>query len=402
MVNVSFVCRDQKKNRFGTAPIEMTLNTKGKRTFVALDLRATPEDFKKAMSGSGNTYILEYVTACRKKVDSLIVQYTQEGIDITAETLKKGFAKVEKAYTIGDLFREYLALTSKRINVGMSIDTFKRYEKTTKLFMEANSLTEDIPAKDITLSNFITYKTYLLSKLEKGTARNYLQKIRSIFKYAFETGKIPSNPGYGMKVPNEESDSVQYLTPEELERIKSHKFINRLQEIADCFLFSCYTGLSFGDIDELTPEDFQTDRGYTYINKRRKKTGIKFMAVLFEDALAIAKKYDYKLPIKSVQKTNAYLKEIADLCNIEKNLHFHMARHTAACYYINHRPALPAETIQAIFGWTNPRQLRHYAKLFNTTVLEDIEKSFGTSGKQITGDVYIPDDELEYFHQLFK
>ena len=404
MVNVSFVCREQKKNRFGTAPIEMTINTNGKRTYVALELRCAPEDFKIAMKGGGNTHILEYVTACRRKIDTLIVEYTKKGLPITAESLKRGFNSVAKTYTLEDMFREYLSIARKRVGKNLSDDTYKRYEKTTELFLAANKLTADTPAGDINLSHLIVYQTELLSKLDKGTARNYLQKIKAMFKFAFETGKISSNPGYGMKIPNCEKDTVLYLTPEELERIRNHQFGKRLQEIADCFLFSCYTGLSFSDVAELEPADFIKEKGFTYINKRRKKTGIKFMAVLFEEALGIAEKYNFRLPMKTNQKTNEYLKEIADICEIEKSLHFHMARHTAACYYINHRPALPDETIQAIFGWTNPKQLRHYAKLFNTTVLEDIERSFGTKTPSMEpktkGMPSLPDDDLEAFQKL--
>lgn len=413
MVNVSFVCREQKKNRLGTAPIEMTVNTEGKRVFVALDLRCKPEDFKTAMAGEGNTYILEYVTACRKKVDTIIVEYTKQGIEITADSLKRGFKTVAKTYTIGDLFREFIGIQRRKIGKDISNDTFKRYERTTTMFLEETKLAESDPASSVNYSHFVIFQTALDSKLGKGTARNYLQKIKSIFKYAFETGKIPANPGYGLKVKNVENDVIQYLTSEELERISSRTFIRRLQEVADAFLFSCYTGLSFSDISQLEPEDYQVGKSFVYINKKRKKTGVMFCAVLFEQALAIAQKYNYKIPIKSTQKTNAYLKEIGDICGIEKSLHFHMARHTAACYYINHRPALPSETIQRIFGWTNPRQLRHYAKLFNTTVFEDVEKAFGSIGTPDRESVInapkqakssqieeLPDDDLEAFRKL--
>lgn len=409
MVNVSFVCRSQKVNRLGTAPVEMTVNTGGKRVYVALDLRCRPEDFKIAMSGGGNTHILEYVAACRKRIDLLIVKYTEEGIDITADSLKKGFNSITKAYVLDELFGEYLTMVKKRVGREISNDTYQRYERAIKLFYKANEVPPTEPAKTISYSHFITFQTYLLSVMDRTTARNYLQKIKSIFKYGFETGKIPANPGYGLKIQKVEKDTVQYLTTDELNAIRNHKFGNRLQEVADCFLFSCYTGLSFSDIRELEPVDYKVERGFTYVNKRRKKTGIKFTAVLFEEALSIAAKYGYRLPVKSNQKTNEYLKEIGNICGIDKPLHFHMARHTAACYYINHRPALPDETIQRIFGWTNSKQLHHYAKLFNTTVFNDIEQAFGTMeaprqpvAKPVAKDSTpeLPEDDLEAFQLL--
>ena len=97
-------------------------------------------------------------------------------------------------------------------------------------------------------------------------------------------------------------------------------------------------------------------------------------------------------------KTNEYLKEIAAICGIEKNLTFHCARHTAACRYLNHRPSIPLETIRQVFGWTNESIVRHYAKIFNSTVFEDIEKAFGPGDvtKPTNEQIYIPDDLKDF------
>ena len=70
---------------------------------------------------------------------------------------------------------------------------------------------------------------------------------------------------------------------------------------------------------------------------RRKKTNVE-SNILLDIPKAIIKKYsssttskDWKLfPILSNQKMNAYLKEIADVCGVQKRLTFHLARHTFA------------------------------------------------------------------------
>lgn len=407
--NISFVCRPSKVNKLGTAPIELSLNIDGKRTYVQLKLRCSPEDYKTAMAGEGCTHILEYVTACRKRLDELIVEYTKEGVPISAESLKRGFNRTSSELTLGDLFAEFLGMVEKRRrNDEITQDTYNRYVKTTKMFLEDSGLDETVPAKDVILQHLLKYQVSLNSRIDFATSANYLQKIKSIFKYGFETGKIPANPSYGLKINKGIKDEVQYLTPEELLMIRNKQFIPRLQEVADVFLFCCYTGLSFSDVSQLTPEDFKYDRGYTYVYKKRQKTEVYFLAVLFEEATAIAEKYSYRLPQKSNQRTNAYLKEIQTLCGIEKSLHFHMARHTAACYYINHRPALPNETIQRIFGWTDERQLRHYAKLFNGTVFDDLDKAFGTGNatavkiEPVTekAEISEDDDDLTAFRKM--
>lgn len=415
--SIRFQCRDQKKNIFGQSPIEMVIIINGVRTTIQLPMRVEPEIFKQ-----GTPEITEYCLEQRKRVDRALTQMLKDDIELTSANLKeclKNNQGVARVYTLKILFDEYLGIMRKRLGRDLSKDTFNRYIKTTKMFLDYNRIPDTTPAKDISLSHLIQYQTSLNQTLDPATSCNYLQKIKSIFRYAFETGKIPQNPAYGLKIDKGVKNTILYLTQEELRRIEEHEFGKRLQEVADVFLFSCYTGLSFTDIAELEKKDFQVnDLGYTFVEKTRKKSGVKFTAILLGSAEAILKKYDYHLPIKSNQKVNEYLKEIKDICEIDKPLHFHMARHTAASMLINHRPAIPNETIERIMGWTDERQLKHYAHIFNQTVFDDIHKAFGLPKISLSEEpgpkVSIPApsdakkpstsrdlDDLEFFKQTF-
>ncbi len=383
--SIRFQCREQKKNVCGFSAIEMVIIINGDRTTIQLPMRVEPEKFKE-----GTPEITEYCLEQRKRVDRALTQMLKDEVELTSANLKtylKGDKGTKKIYTLRILFDEYDSLLKKRLGRDLTKDTYNRYVKTAKMFMEYNGITDDTPAKDITLSHLLQYQTSLNEILDPATSCNYLQKIKTIFKYAFETGKIPSNPAFGMKINKGVKQTILYLTQDELKKIEEHKFGKRLQEIADCFLFSCYTGLSFADIASLEKGDFKiNEMGYTYVEKTRQKTGVKFLAILLGRAEEILKKYDYHLPIKSNQKCNEYLKEIQAICEIDKPLHFHMARHTAASILINHRPAIPNETIERIMGWTDERQLKHYASIFNQTVFDDIHKAFGLPKLAVLGD----------------
>lgn len=380
--NITFYCRDSKKNKLGYASIEMCVICGG-RAMIKLPMKTRPEDFKKAKEGKGENQIQEYCREQRRRADQILTDMLRDNVPLSAAAFKERFTRmgISKTYTLSDLFTEYLRLMEKRLDRDLSKDTYNRYVKTTKMFMEYNSLTGDTAAKDITLHHLLQYQVSLNETLDPATSCNYLQKIKSVFKFAFETGKIPTNPAYGLKIDKGVKNTILYLTQDELQRIETHEFGKRLQEIADVFLFSCYTGLSFSDISQLEEGDFQTNNhGYTFVEKTRQKTGVKFTAILLGSAEAILKKYDYRLPVKTSQRTNEYLKEIADICGIDKKLHFHMARHTCASLLINHRPEIPNETIERIMGWTDERQLKHYAHIFNQTVFDDIHKAFGDEG----------------------
>ena len=123
----------------------------------------------------------------------------------------------------------------------------------------------------------------------------------------------------------------------------------------------------------LEPKDFKSnEEGIQYLRKNRKKTGVEFFIVLLPEALAIAKKYDYKLPLLSNVKYNAYLKEIGSICKIEKPLHSHIGRHTAATYLLN--KSVPMEMVAKVLGHSTTAQTRHYAKLLDRSVFDEFKK----------------------------
>ena len=80
---------------------------------------------------------------------------------------------------------------------------------------------------------------------------------------------------------------------------------------------------------------------------------------------------DRVLPVLSNQKMNAYLKEIADTCGINKNLTFHIARHTFATT-VTLSNGVPIETVSKMLGHTNLRTTQHYAKILDLKVSEDM------------------------------
>ena len=122
----------------------------------------------------------------------------------------------------------------------------------------------------------------------------------------------------------------------------------------------------------LVQSDIQCEDGMYFVRKARQKTGVVFFTVLNDEAMNILKKYDYHLPILSNQKYNSYLKEIADICNINKSLHSHIARHTCATQLLN--DGMPIEIVAKVLGHTNTRQTMHYAKLMDKTVLKEFKR----------------------------
>jgi len=148
-------------------------------------------------------------------------------------------------------------------------------------------------------------------------------------------------------------------------------------------VFSCYTGLSYADAKKLTVSDIAKGvDGKLWILTNREKTNTTSNIPLLPTALAILEKYRHYplceakglvLPVLSNQKMNSYLKEIADLCGIFKELTFHMSRHTFATT-VTLSNNVPIETVSKMLGHTDLKTTQHYAKLLDTRVASDMGK----------------------------
>ena len=148
-------------------------------------------------------------------------------------------------------------------------------------------------------------------------------------------------------------------------------------------MFCCYTGLSYIDVKGLTVEDIQIGiDGRKWLHIYRGKTDSRTSLPLLPTALDIIEKYSKDLeceisgkllPVKSNQKMNAYLKEIADICNINKKLTFHMSRHTFATT-VTLTNDVPIETVSKMLGHKNIRTTQIYAKIVDKKVSADMQK----------------------------
>lgn len=155
----------------------------------------------------------------------------------------------------------------------------------------------------------------------------------------------------------------------------------RLTQVRDIFLFCCFTGLAYVDVKNLRKIDVVTGRdGEQWIAIKRQKTDTPSRIPLLPTASAILKKYEHHrtclntrmmLPVMSNQKTNSYLKEIADFCGIQKLLTFHIARHTFATN-VTLLNGVPIESVSKMLGHTNIQTTQHYAKILDIKVGADM------------------------------
>ena len=178
-----------------------------------------------------------------------------------------------------------------------------------------------------------------------------------------------------------------FLTDEEVLQIVNNELnIQRLELVRDIFIFSCFTGLAYIDVANLTPDNIVMLGGKEWIMTKRQKTSVETNVLLLDIPKRIISKYSHQtyrdgklFPILSNQKTNSYLKEIADICGIKKNLTFHLARHTFATMSLS--KGVPIESVSKMLGHTNIRTTQIYARITNKKIEHDMEQFADKLGK---------------------
>ncbi len=297
--------------------------------------------------------------------------------------LKNGETDTPK--TLLEIFREHNQKYRDLMGKEFAKGTVLRYERTVTYleeFLQAKYNLNNIPIKNVTNSFVLEFEHYV--KITKNCAQNaaikYLKNLKKVTRLALANKWLDEDPFYGIRFHQTQTNR-DFLTEEELNTIINRNFgIPRLEIVRDIFVFCSFTGLAFTDVKHLTPDHitYTPDSGY-WIKKAREKTNNLCNVPLLEIPLRIIEKYKNHpgclakgvvLPVPSNQKMNSYLKEIADVCGINKTLSTHIARHTFACVAIANRVSM--ESIAKMLGHSDIKTTKIYARLMDKSVAEEM------------------------------
>ena len=368
MLSVSFACVKSRKNKSGQSPIQVWVNVDGQRATTLLDIKSEPNQFPKLLRSKQPNPIQQYCNSVRTKITDFYADSVCRGIAPTPkqiiEYIKNGFTV--KQYMLYDLFSDFLRLEQCKIGHDIDTTTYNKYCLVVDKFKKAVA---NKPVNQLTNADVLDFKYYLLNvaKLGNNTLCGYMTKAKTIFNYAIDNDLMSINPFRNLKIKKEEVE-IKPLTKEELSLIIQKDFrIKRLNQVRDCFVFAAYTAMAYADLASITYDDVKEQNGVYYIQKTRVKTGVQYTIPLNDIAMGILKRYNYQLPVLTNQRYNSYLKEIADICGIEKNLTSHLARHTAATLMLN--SGISIGVVAKILGHRNTQMTAHYAKMLDKTII---------------------------------
>ena len=221
---------------------------------------------------------------------------------------------------------------------------------------------------DLTSKNLVLFDTWLHDGTRTDiSVHTYHKHLRKITHYLHITDMIPADPYDQVKFSRGKSKERRPLSEEELTKMRKLKLDGKEESVRDLFVFSAYTGLAFCDVMAFDFDTMTDKEGKLfYIDGSRLKTGTQFFTPILKPAMEVLKKYDFKLPRISNQKANDYLHLIQAAMKLNKNLTFHIARHSFATLALAHD--VPIENVARMLGHQNIRTTQIYAKVLKSTI----------------------------------
>ena len=392
-VSVLFYIKRSKANNEGICPIYARVTIQAKRFEFSANKYVNPE----RCSGEGSKVkgtneeartINSHLDYLKNQVLEVEKRLFKKDIKVTSENLKDElFGATENKRMLVPIFQDLNNKIKELVGKEYASGTLEHYKTSlshTIEFLQWKYKVSDIKITKIDHAFITDYEFWLKSirNCANNTAVKYIKNFNKIIKICLANNWIDRNPFANYKSKVKEVERV-YLTEKEIQNIIEKDFkTERLSLVRNIFLFSCFAGLAYIDVKNLTKShiSFGID-GEKWIFTHRQKTESASKIPILPVTQMIIDKYknhpqcnneDKLLPILSNQKMNAYLKEIAGVCEIEKELTFHIARHTFATT-VTLTNGVPIESVSKMLGHKNLRTTQHYAKVLDRKVSDDMK-----------------------------
>lgn len=292
------------------------------------------------------------------------------------------FCEGERATTgLVAYFIEIVKKNEARIGTTLSPNTQKVYNSTLKhlkTFLQKEIKRNEISLKATNTGLIENFLQYLLTKCNRNTSNKYLKTLRAVLNSAVKDELIYKNPFDHVRLRSC-SYNRTYLDSKELELLMTTNIENHSLYLAkELLLVSCFTGMHYSDIVDLEASNIVTKDGAEFIVKRRQKTEEPFIVPLFPQVKKIIERHaqyqsDAKLfKFYSNQYTNKYLKEVAALCGIKKNITCKVGRHTFGTT-VTLQNNVPIESVSKMMGHTKITTTQIYARVLEVKLVKDTE-----------------------------
>ncbi len=389
-MKVLFFIQRSKINKRGLVPIMCRITYQRQRKEFTTGMMIKPGDWdsqhKKVNESSINFLLNTELELITQKLRKAYLTLQLREVPYSIEDILKLYRGEHSNIELGvmEAYAEHNAYNKKLIGKDLKIVSWQKFENTKVHvggFIKWKYRKNDLPLAKLKFQFITDFEYYLKTQLnmQQSTINKTLQRFKKMIAFAVAQDYIDKSP-FLMHKPKSVKKEVVYLTKEELDGLRTKLIENeRLEAVRDCFVFCCYTGLAFREMASLQAEHVVKNRnGKNWLRMKRQKTGKTVSVPLLPQAQDILDKYegiaqDKLLPVKTNAHFNAYLKEIAGLCNIKINLTHHIARKTFATTVLLHND-VPIEIVSKLLGHSRIGITQaHYGQILEDKVGEHME-----------------------------
>lgn len=389
-LTILFLIRRNRTNNKGLCPIECRITLDKKRKPFSSGVFINPDNWnatkqKAFPSNTEHDQINTQLSLIKQEINQafLLLQVQQEVFDVEDIYLKYKGEDTKTEKSLLEVYVLHNERMKKLIGIEYSESTYKKFEESknhVKSFIRHNTQKSNIQLEKLNMKFLNDFDYYLKveKKLKQVTINKHIERLRKIIKLALAEGFLDRDP-FLLFSPKKVITEVVYLDSTELKLLEIHKFKQeRLQRVADLFIFCCYTGLPYLEMASLKKENIiQGFDGKKWIQIYRQKTKKTLTIPLLKHAENILNKYKDDsafLPIITNQQFNSFLKEIAAVLGIQKRVTHHTARKTFASTVLLYND-IPMETVSELLGHSNMKVTqKHYAKVVHSKISQQMTK----------------------------
>ncbi|MEO8172579.1 MAG: site-specific integrase [Sediminibacterium sp.] len=375
---------NKQRTKQGKAAIYLRLTVNGKRLELStnqyLELKSWDQKNQCAYNTSEELKeVNRQLVKIKSAFDKHYSRMSALDLNVTAELLKNEYLGItERQKTLKELMDFYHERFKEKVAYGKkSSGTLKIIHTTiekVKVFVKYRFKVSDILLSEIKGSFTSDFEHFLITRhgLSNNSAMKYIRMLKRIAKFAVDQDWLVSCPISKFKCSYNEPVRERLTIEEVMVLYKKELHCDRLSEVRDVFVFCCFTGFSYMDVYKLTPENLVKGiDGGIWVTKEREKTKTNERVPLLPIAMEIIERYKNSpycqikgclLPVNTNQCYNAFLKEIAVICKVNKHLTTHTARHTFATA-ITLENDVPIETVSQMLGHKSIKTTQIYAKV---------------------------------------
>lgn len=385
---VLFFLKRDKQKKDGSVPVYCRITIDGKEARFGMKKNIDPKLWNvKEGKATGKSTESSEINALLEKtkagIHKIYRDIQERENTVSAEKVKNIFLGIDsKQYMLLKAFDEHVEEKFNLIGKRIVKSTYHRYYylriRLSEFLTEKYHLS-DIPLREINYQFIRDFEMYLLTVRgnKQSTIAQYLINLKKIVELAYKNEWIFRNPFINYKIEDEKSERG-FLTQREVEVLMNWKLDKKLERTRDVFIFCCFTGLSYIDVFKLAKEQINLSiDGQQWIMGKREKTDMDYFIPMMEIPKKILEKYKNEtfkdgklLPVKVSLTVNRHLKEIAEICEINKHLTFHLSRHTFATLTMSKGVSL--ESVSKMLGHKNIQTTQIYAKMTTEKVGRDM------------------------------